>query len=142
MPTVDTKIWLAIRGAVDAAVGGLPVAWPGEVFDPPKTADALLPFVAVGDVVTVTRPLIGSNAAKEYSGIVTLSYVAALGYDASWYIERASALLSGFPLDRGKSYQGVCIKWGNPPAVPRVERGYRDDGYFRTPVLIPWRCAA
>lgn len=139
MPTDDTKIWGAIKEAIQLAAGGLPIAWPGAVFDPPKTADGPLPFLAVGDVATSRRVFIGSDSPQERTGIVTLSYVAALGYDAAWYIERASALLAGFPLDRGKVFQGVCVKWGNPPAVPRVERGYRDDGYFRTPVIIPWR---
>lgn len=140
--TTDTKIWMAIREAIQAASGGLPIAWKDEAFTPPVTSTGLLPFIAVGDVATVTRPLIGTNAHKEYTGIVTLSYVAPLGYDTAWYIQRASALLAGFPLDRGKLFQGVCVKWGNPPAVPRVDRGYRDDGYIRTPVLIPWRCSA
>ena len=142
MPTVDTKIYMAIRGAIEAASGGLPIAWRDEAFEPPKTATGVLPFLSVGDVATVTRRLIGSSAPKEYTGIVTLSYVAALGYDAAWYIERASLLLAGFPLDSGAVYQGVCVKWGNPPAVPRVERGFRDDGYIRTPIIIPWRCVA
>ena len=138
--TTDTKIWMAIRGAVTAAAGGLPIAWRDEVFTPPKTATGLLPFLAVGDVQNVTRPLIGSNAVREYTGIVTLSYVAPLGYDAAWYIQNASALLNGFLLDRSYSFQGVCVKWGNPPSVPRIDRGYRDDGYIRTPIIIPWRC--
>lgn len=139
MPTADTKIWLAIKEAIQLASGGLPIAWPGEKFDPPSTSTGLLPFLVVGDVATSRRVLIGSDGPQERTGIVTLSYVAGLGYDTSWYIERASALLAGFPLDRGKVFQDVCVKWGNPPAVPRVERGYRDDGYYRTPVIIPWR---
>lgn len=140
--TVETKIWMAIKEAIQAASGGLPIAWRDEQFQPPQTATGHLPFLAVGDVATVTRPLIGSSSVKEHTGIVTLSYVAPLGYDAAWYIQRASALLNGFPLDRGSVFQGVCVKWGNPPAVPRIDRGYRDDGYIRTPVIIPWRCAA
>lgn len=143
MPTIETKISMALREAVQSASGGLPIAWHGDnTFAPPVSGAKLLPYIAVGKVQTATRVLIGSGAAQERTGILTLSYVAPMGKPEEWYVERASGLLLGFPLDRGKLFQGVCVKWGNPPAVPRVDQGYSDGGYYRTPVLIPWRCAA
>lgn len=141
-PTIDTQIWLALRSAVTAAAGSLPVAWPGEAFTPPRTATALSPYVAMGDTTTAARAVIGSRGALDRTGIITLVYVAPMGYNAAWYIERASDLLDGFPLDGCVRYDSVTVRWGNGLAVPRVERGFQDNGYWRTPVLIPWRCAA
>ena len=142
MPEIDTQIWMAIRARISQAAGALPIHWPAETFSPPATATGLLPFIAVGDTMQTVRALIGSRAKHERSGIVTMVYVAPLGYTQEWYIERAAGLLEYFRPDGVTRFQSVCLHWGNGTAVPRVERGYRDDGYFRTPVLIPWRCAA
>jgi hypothetical protein len=142
VPETDTMIWMAIKARVTEAAGALHVAWPSEAFSPPATSSGLLPFIAVGDVATSIRVMIDSDGDLDRTGIVSLAYVAPLGYAQEWYIEKAAALLPFFRPDSSMRFQSVCIKWGNGLAVPRVERGYRDDGYFRTPVLIPWRCSA
>lgn len=142
MPETDTKIWLALRGRIADAADALPVAWPAEAFTPPVTSTGLLPFLAVGDTSTSIRVVISSRGKQERTGIVTVSYVAPLGNPQEWYVQKAASLLDYFPLDMGVPFQGVCVKFGNGVAVPRVERGFRDNGYIRTPVIIPWRCAA
>ena len=142
MAEIDTQIWMALKNAVQSAAGTIPVAWPGEKFTPPKSAKKLTPFIAMGDTQTALRAFINSPAPLERNGIVTLAFVAPLGYDAAWYVEQAARLLAFFPVDGGSRFQSVCVRWGNGSAVPRVERGFQDSGYFRTPIIIPWRCSA
>lgn len=139
MPTVETQIWMALRESVELAAGSLPVSWPGEVFNPPVTPTGVLPFLSVGDTQTAQRVFTASDAPHQYTGILTVSYVAAIGYNTAWYKQRASGLLEYFKPNGIARYQDVCLRWGNGLAVPRLEQGYRDDGYFRTPVIIPWR---
>jgi hypothetical protein len=139
VPRIDTKIWEAIKARVTQAAGSLPVAWPGQPFTPPVTATGLLPFLSVGDTSTVVQVFTASDQPQQYSGILTVVHVAPMGPDHSWHVERAGALLEYFRPGCRITFQGVTLRWGNPPSVPRIDRGYRDDGYFRTPVLIPWR---
>lgn len=141
-PTIDTQIWEALRAAVATAAGALPVAYPGEEFTPPSTSTRQLPYIAMGGTATAARAVISRTGALERTGIITLVHVAPIGYNAAWYVERASDLLAGFPLDGCSRYDSVTVRWGNGLSVPRLERGFRENGYIRTPVLIPWRCAA
>lgn len=141
-PTIDTQIHQALRAAVTAAAGSLPVAWQGETFTPPRSATGLLPYIAMGDTQTAVRAVIDSDGPLERTGIITLAHVAPIGYNAAWYVERAADLLASFPLDGCAKYGTVTVRWGNGLAVPRVERGFQDAGYWRTPCIIPWRCAA
>lgn len=142
--TIDTQYWMAIRGTILLAAGSLPVSWPTDTvpFQPPTTATGLLPFIAVGDVQTATRVMIDDDASLERTGIVSLAYVAPLGYTSEWYIQRASGLLAYFRPNGIARFQSACVRWGNGTAVPRIERGFLDGGYYRTPVIIPWRSAA
>ena len=143
MPTIDTQYWMALKETVTLAAQGLPVHWPADDdFMPPTTATELLPFIAVGDVSTATREAVDDDVPLSRTGIVTLAYVAPLGYTQERYIELASGLLAYFRPNGFARFQSACVRWGNGSAVPRVERGYRDGGYFRTPVIIPWRSAA
>ena len=137
---IDTSIWLALRARITLAAGALPVAWPAETFTPPTSATGVLPYLAVGDTATSRRFVISSAGIQERTGIVTLVYVDALGFPQEYYVQKAAGLLQSFPVDGEECFQSVCVRFGNGLAVPRVERGYRDKGYFRVPVLIPWRC--
>lgn len=142
MPEVDTAIWMALRTRISLAAGALPVAWPAETFTPPTNATGVLPYLSVSDTTTSRRIVISSRGLQERTGIVTVVYVDAFGFPQEYYVQKASGLLQYFPVDGEERFDIVCVKFGNGLAVPRVERGYRDNGYFRTPVLIPWRCCA
>ena len=137
----DTQYWMAIKATVQLSAGVLPVHWPAEKFVPPTTPTSLLPYIAVGDVQTSNRTVIDDETPPELTGIVTLVYVAPMGHTHEWYIQRASGLLRYFRPNGIARFQSACVRWGNGVAVPRVERGYQDAGYYRTPVLIPWRSA-
>jgi len=141
--TIDTQYWMAIKARIQSAAGALPVAWPVDTvpFTPPVSGSKLLPFIAVGDAQTANRVLIDDEAEPERTGIVSLAYVAPLGYTHEWYIQQASGFLAYFRPNGIARFQGACLRWGNGLAVPRIERGYRDGGYYRTPVIIPWRSA-
>lgn len=140
--TIDTQYWMALKATVTLAARGVPVHWPGEAFAPPTTATGLLPFIAVGDDALTLRDVIDDDASLARTGILSLAYVAPLGYTHEWYIQQASGLLPYFRPNGIARFQSACLRWGNGTAVPRVERGYQDGGYFRTPVIIPWRSAA
>lgn len=139
MPETDTQIWMALREQIETAAAGRPVSYPAEPFTVP---DAATEWLAVGDVATSTRAVLDSLGPRDHTGIISLAHVAPLGYTHEWYIDRAAGLLAFFPLDGSVSFGSVSVHWGNRTTVPRVERGYRDGGWYRTPALIPWRCFA
>lgn len=138
MPEINTKIWMALKNRIAEAAGDLAVAYPsGETFEPPVDGARRLPYLAVG--VTFAPPVrqfIGSRKAQGRSGILTVVYVEPLGPAFAAHLEAASKILSPhFAEDTCVEFGGVIVSFPNEMAV---QAGYRDEGYWRTPVLINW----
>lgn len=139
MPHVDTSIWLALKAAITTAAGSLPVAWPGETFTPPTSGADLLPYLAVGKVSAPPRRMLISKGKHDRSGSVTLVHVAQLGNPAEFYIEKAAQIAAHFEEDTRMRFGTACLR---VTSRPHVVDGYRDVGYWRTPVVISWRAFA
>ena len=139
MPATDTEIWLALRARIQTAADPLPVAWPGEAFTPPTSGADLLPYLAVGKVSAPPRRVLISKGKHDRSGSVTLVYVAQLGNPAEFYVEKAAQIAAHFEEDTLMRFDGGCLR---VTQRPHVVDGYRDAGYWRTPVIVPWQCFA
>lgn len=139
MPDVTTRIWMALKSQVERAAGTLPVAWPaGEVFTPPTQNGIRLPYLTVGfTMLAPERVTIGSREAKRREGTLTIVRVAPLGPPVVAHMEAAAALLRPyFQEDTGTTFDGIEVSF---PGEMNVQGGYRDDGYWRTPVIVRWQ---
>lgn len=139
MPAVQTKIWMALKGEVERAAGTIPVAWPsGEIFTPPVLSGVRLPYLTVGfTMLAPERATIGSREAPRREGTLTVVRVAPLGPPLAAHIEAASDLLAAyFREDTGVVFEDIEVSF---PGEMNVQGGYRDDGYWRTPVTVRWQ---
>lgn len=144
MPTTETKIWLALKAQVlvAALANSLAVAWPAaELFTPPSSGATLLPYLAVGYTSGgPQRQFVGSQETQLWTGVLTLVRAAPLGASLAAHTEAAATLVAPyFREGTGVAYDGVRVCFMQEPSV---KEGYRDNGYWRTPVVIPWRVSS
>lgn len=139
MPQVDTEIWLALKAAIQAAAGSLPLAWPGKAFEPPTAGAELLPYIAVGKVTAPPERVLVGRGDHWRRGSVTMVHVAPVGNPLEWYLEKAAIIAEAFPEDRRMKFGAACVR---VTARPQVADSYRDGGYLRTPIIVQWEAAA
>lgn len=140
-PTIETKIWLALRSRIDTLNAGnllwpgpWPVAFPGSDYEPRVG----VPYVAVGRTTATPIRLEINRRVNDRAGILTISAVMPLGLDPAVYEEAGGLIAQHF---------GPCIVFGGVTLtlmsatgnVAHVVDGYRDGGWWRVPVNIPWR---
>lgn len=134
MPGIETQIWLALRQRIETLPGGLPFAWPASVYQP--GADA---YLAVGRVTITPQRVFVAAGPHERTGTLIITHVAPLGQDVDVYDEAAAQIAGHFPEDLCMAYQSVRVR---VVSAPHVMDGFRENGWWRTPVVIRWRCAA
>lgn len=136
MPSVETSIWLALKARIATLPfsPALPVAYPGSTYSPGKVA-----FIAVNGVTVAPQRVLIGKGAHERAGTLTLSHVAPIGQDIAYYTEMAGKIAAHFEEDTRMQYGGVCVRI---VAKPHVVDGFRDEGWWRTPVNIRWRTSA
>lgn len=137
MPTINTKIWMALRSGVQ----GLPIspmpeiAWPGSTFEPVAGS----PFLAIGEVYTAPRRAVINRAVMDRSGSITVTAVWPIGQDPAVYREISGKIADHFT-GRCLAFQGVKLTLQSEGGqVAYAAAGYRDGGWWRTPVICPWR---
>lgn len=131
-PTIPTQIWLALRSRIETLplTPKPPVAYPASSFTPGASA-----FIAVGlTVATPRRVMIGAGE-HDRSGTLTLSYADVIGKDYSVYAEKAGQIAAHFAEDTAIRYGGACVK---VVSAPQPQEGFRDQGWWRMPVVIRW----
>lgn len=137
MPTVETKIWLALKARIESMSLGFPVAWPGQLFTPSNE-----PYLRVAHVVA--RPaaqLVDSGKPHQRTGrlIVTLVYPLSQKQTYEVYVDLQGQIAKHFA-DGTKLYKdGVCV---SVDEYPQAQDGYEDSGWWNAPVNIAWRCFA
>lgn len=136
-PTVETKIWLALRARVETISLGMPytVVWPGRNTDVPQ---------GIGLEVThlVNRPLRralkGTNPHVR-EGILQIGVLVATGEtNPSYPQEIAGDVADHFPVDVPLRYDDIAVQVYE---APEVGGGFFDEQRqrFVTPVSIRWR---
>lgn len=111
------------------------IAWPASVFTP----DIDQPFIGVGEAITPPQRMLVGNGSHERTGTLALSYVAALGHPVEVYRQAAGAIAGHFQAGLKMCYNGLTV---HVTAAPQVQEGYRDNGWWRVPVIVSWRCGA
>lgn len=135
MPAVETKIYLALKGSVEALGLSLPIAWPAEKF----TA-VISGYIRVGVVTAAPNPELIANGKKHTRrGYLMITLVVPMNQNSSVFIDMAARIASQFKEGANVRYGSVCV---TITANPHVMDGYEDGGYWNIPVRIPWRVFA
>lgn len=136
VPSVAAKIWLTWETALKAALTGLPIAWPNQMFDPAKVTDYW--DVAIQSAPTERLEVNGRKAL--HKGMVICRHTSPHSSKAVLgVIEKAGQLAEAFYQDRVLGYLDLRIR---VTKAPEVLRGYRDGGYWHQPVRIQWETYA
>lgn len=136
-PKIEPSIWLALRERIETLPFSpcLPIAWPAATYSPEDGRD----FLAVGRVTVAPQRVLVGRGPHERTGTLIISHVGQIGQDVAVYDQMAGIIADHFPAGLSLKFGAVCVKI---TASAHVEAGYRDGGWWRTPVIIPWRCAA
>ena len=140
MPTIKTKIWLALRARVESLVLSPvhPIAWPNENFTPTTAGGVLAPYLEVMHLPNTTdRLFINRGDANRFAGILQVSAMYRLGLPHGETIagEIAGLVAAHFPADLYLPYSDIRLR---VTKEPDVAQGFRDDDTTRwkTPVSI------
>ena len=130
----DLNIWMALKQRVQLA-WAQHTAWPNETFEPTDE-----PFLAVqympGRVVKVTI----DEPKSDRTGVLLLRYVVQVGAATqSQVLYQAGRIADFFASGVKVRFEDVCVRIDEDP---EVLGGYRDGGYWHTPIRIKWRCYA
>ena len=115
-PTVETAIWLALRGRVESLVLSpvYPVAWPNESYQPA----AGVPYLKVEHIPNRTlRAFIGSDDPHHYRGILQIGLMTKLNRDLAVGLEVAGDVADHFPADLKLTAHGVIVRITAHPGV-------------------------
>lgn len=148
-PTIETAIWLALKGRVGTLVLSpvLQIAWPKEAFNPPQggTPAKPLPYLEVRHLPnTNTRLFLGNAAPHRRAGIlqITLKYPTSLNHAEAVQTEIAGQIAAHFPTGHVMRLAAATMKVAlKVEKAPDISQGFRDgtDPYWQTPVSIRYR---
>lgn len=141
--TIEVAIWLALKARIESRpdpLSAIDVAWPAEAYTPKYSGSQILPFIRVGRVsADPVRRQIAPGKPHERTGILVITLVYPLGQDISVYDQLAAQIAEHFADGTQMVSNGVCV---SVTSYPSVMDGFEDNGYWQTPVRIPWRCFA
>lgn len=146
VPAIETAIWLALRGRVQALpVSIVPqsaIAWPKRPFTKPTLNGQPAPYIEVRHLPNqVGRLMVKGSGPHQRPGILQLDYMSPTGgaLDDVQVTEMAGRIASHFPADMVLSAAGVRVR---VERAPDVAQGFADGPYWRVPVSIRWECLA
>lgn len=130
-------IQLALRNAAKeaAAVLSLPLILPEEI-SIPKDSDY------IDCSVTMAQPrrmFLASNKQHWRIGSLIMTCAFRLGQKADVYLMEAQQIAEYFREGRCLQHGGLRVEVVNAPSI---QEGYRDEGFWRIPVVIQWRAFA
>jgi hypothetical protein len=135
MPSTETEIWLAIKARVQDAAGHLSVAWPAEDFFPV----AGTPFLQVSNLINQPTRLSLAPGPHDRTGVLLMVLVYPFGQAVEVSGECAAQIGAQFPADLKLRYGEACVK---VESAAHVMEGFRDGGWWRTPINVFWRALA
>lgn len=130
-PLFETSLWLALKNRIETLPGTRDVAYPAGGYAPTPGTE----FLAVGVTSAEPERLLIKAGPHRRRGTLTLTLVQALGQDSAYYIDQAAEIVAHFAEDTLLSYNGACVRI---TSRPHIADGYRDSGWWRTPVMIRW----
>lgn len=138
-PSVETKIWMALKSRINSYATSMPKLMPGEKYTRPS-GDLPLPYIRVGRVSVDPIPVfIDHGKRHDRTGFLMLTVVEPLHQSIEVYDNSAGMLAHHFKDGTSMAFRDVCV---TVTAYPHVMDGFEESGYWETPVRIPWRCFA
>lgn len=142
--TVEAAIWLALESRLSELPIAYPQATPGKPFEPPQTGNRLDPYFRIGFIMgEPNRPMIAAGKPHWRSGILVVSLVYPMSTPIpspmAAYNQIAGTVARHFIDGTQMRYGNVCV---TVVEYPHVQGGYQENGYWETPVIVPWRCFA
>lgn len=131
-PTVETAIWMALKSRVQSL--GLPVIWPGQTDSSGQRHLTVMNIVA-----PPARVLIGAGKHDRLGTLQIALRTPLKGFVYEAEQEQAGMIAEHFPADLALRFGGTCVR---VTAAPEVADGFRDDGFWMTPVRVRWRAFA
>lgn len=118
-PTVETAIWLALRGRIETIPGAMPMAWPNEAFTPPRDANGVsVPYLRIDMIPNTTqRVFIGSTDPHRYRGILQIGVMARLNQNLAVGMEIAGDVADHFPADLRLTAHDVTVRVTSHPSL-------------------------
>lgn len=139
-PTINTKIWLALRSRIatldlsSAQWPTWPIAWPGSDYTPAGNK----PFISIGRATAAPIRTRINRPINDRAGFLTITAVMPIGQDPAVYEELAGRIADHFT--PCISFGGLTLTlMGQSGNTAHVADGYRDGSWWRVPVNIPWR---
>lgn len=148
MPAIETSIWLALRGRVEALVLSpvLPLLWPGESETLPQAGTPPRPVNCL-EVIHLPnrteRMFVGSDDDHRYQGILQVAVLTIPGAADHENLAReiAGKVVAHFPADLKLQYAGVQLRITKRPDT---RQSFRDTARSRwlTPISIYYQAFA
>lgn len=136
MPSVEVKIWLALKERIESIPLAFDKAWPAETFTAPNDGNQLSPYLRIGRVTVDPVPILLDTGKKHNrTGTLMVTLVHPIGQDVSVYDEYAGQIATHFADGTQMRYNDVCVR---VTAQPHVQPGFEENGYWNAPVSIPW----
>ena len=138
MPSIETQIWLALKGRVQSLVltPALPIAWPNETYVPSPTQN----YLRVTHVPNINRRLfIGSTEPHQRIGLLQVDVFAKKNQDASVAAEIAGQVAAWFPTDLRMTYSSAAVR---VTKAPDVAQAIADDTHWLVPTSVEYECFA
>lgn len=137
MPTIETKIWLALRARIETLLPSMAKAWPAKPFEPSYSA----PYLRIGKIqIAPNRMMIANGKPHERNGSLIITLVHPIGLqDIAYYEEIQGQIAAHFKDGTNMRYADICV---SVPSYPHCVEGCLDDSWWTAPVSIPWRCFA
>ncbi|KRB26325.1 DUF4128 domain-containing protein [Mesorhizobium sp. Root172] len=138
MPSIETQIWLALKGRVQALAlsPALPIAWPNETYVPSPTQN----YLRVTHVPNINRRLfIGSTEPHQRIGLLQIDVFAKKNQDASVAAEIAGQVAAWFATDLKLRYGTTTVRITK---APDAAQAIADDTHWQTPVTIAYEAFA
>lgn len=132
-PTTEVAIWLALKARVKsfATSPALPVFWPGETAAPTGAHVEVMNIVAPPERVLLKA---GPHDRRGTLQLMLKHPLAALQYEVTQ--ELAGKIAEHFPCDLMMRFGSACVR---VIAAPEVHEGFRDEGWWVTPVRVRWQ---
>lgn len=135
MPTIEAKIWLALKDRIGTLVTDpvIPAYGPDEIVAQPA------PYILISDIRnTPMRYGISNKGPNGYSGTLVLAVhypIAAKDITHTQLLELAGTIAAHFPSDTRMQFQDICLRATGPADVAQP---YRQDTNRVVLVRVPW----
>ncbi len=133
MPTIETSIWLALKGRVQTLVltPALPVAWPNESFSPPSSGYLRVTW----SPNRTERRAVGSSGTPIRPSLLQIDVMAKKDRDVSVALEIAGQVAAHFPADLRVTAHGISCRVVRAPDIAQPLSG-EGDVFLMIPVTI------